>query len=90
MDPISLRERADAMQSTAPLEDIVRMATLTPAERAGVAKQVGSLESGKQADIVILDRRLRVQRVFVHGLEVTPSATMEMDPRAADSHVIRT
>lgn len=53
----------------APLEDIVRMASLTPAERAGVADQVGSLEAGKWADIVILDRRLKVRRVFIGGVE---------------------
>ena len=53
----------------APLEDIVRMASLTPAERAGVADEVGSLEAGKWADIVILDRRLKVRRVFIGGVE---------------------
>jgi N-acetylglucosamine-6-phosphate deacetylase len=53
----------------APLEDIVRMASLTPAERAGVAGEVGSLEAGKWADIVILDRRLKVRRVFIGGVE---------------------
>jgi N-acetylglucosamine-6-phosphate deacetylase len=53
----------------APLEDIVRMASLTPAERAGVADEVGSLEAGKWADIVILDRRLRVRRVFIGGVD---------------------
>jgi N-acetylglucosamine-6-phosphate deacetylase len=54
----------------APLEDIVRMASLTPAERAGVADEIGSLASGKRADIVILDRRLHVQRVIVGGVSV--------------------
>jgi N-acetylglucosamine-6-phosphate deacetylase len=52
----------------APLEDIVRMASLTPAERAGVADEVGSLEPGKWADIVILDRQLKVRRVFIGGV----------------------
>jgi len=54
----------------APLEDIVRMASLTPAECAGVADEIGSLASGKRADIVILDRRLHVQRVIVGGVSV--------------------
>jgi len=53
----------------APLEDVVRMASLTPAERAGVADEVGSLEAGKWADIVILDRQLKVRRVFIGGVE---------------------
>ena len=54
----------------APLEDIVRMASLTPAERAGLAAEVGSLEAGKRADVVILDRHLHVQRVFAGGESV--------------------
>src|ERR1051325_7123597 len=37
--------------TAAPLEDVVRMASLTPAERAGVAYEVGSLEAGKRAEI---------------------------------------
>ena len=55
----------------APLHDVVRMASLTPAERAGIAHEAGSLEAGKRADIVILDRRLMVRRVFVGGSDVT-------------------
>jgi N-acetylglucosamine-6-phosphate deacetylase len=54
----------------APLEEVVRMASLTPAERAGVAKEVGSIEAGKRADLVMLDRQLMVRRVFVGGVEV--------------------
>ncbi len=54
----------------APLEQIVRMASLTPAERVGVARSVGSLEAGKRADVLILDAKLRVKRVFVHGFDV--------------------
>lgn len=49
----------------APLHEVVRMASLTPAERAGVATDVGSLEVGKRADIVMLDRKLRVRKCVV-------------------------
>lgn len=48
-----------------PLVDAVRMASLTPAERAGVAGSVGSLWSGKRGDIVILSKRLQIKRVVV-------------------------
>lgn len=54
----------------APLEQIIRMASLTPAERAGVARSLGSLEVGKRADVLILDQNLHVKRVFVHGISV--------------------
>jgi N-acetylglucosamine-6-phosphate deacetylase len=45
------------------------MASLTPAERAGIAAETGSLERGKRADVLVLDRRLRVRRVFLGGVE---------------------
>lgn len=54
----------------APLQEIVRMASLTPAERAGVARSVGSLEVGKRADVLILDAKLGVKRVFLSGFSV--------------------
>lgn len=50
-----------------PLEQTVRMASLTPAERAGIAQEAGSLAVGKRADLVLLDAGLRVKRVFVAG-----------------------
>jgi N-acetylglucosamine-6-phosphate deacetylase len=40
------------------------MATLTPAERTGIAADRGSLEAGKRADLLLLDKRLQVQKVF--------------------------
>ena len=50
-----------------PLPTVVRMASLTPAERAGIASEVGSLEEGKRADIVVLSPRLAVRSVVVGG-----------------------
>jgi N-acetylglucosamine-6-phosphate deacetylase len=45
------------------------MASLTPAERVGMADEIGSLEPGKRADIVVLDSALAVRRVFIGGEE---------------------
>lgn len=53
----------------AQLHDVIRMATLTPAERTGIARRVGSIEVGKMADVLVLNRRLEVERVFVGGEE---------------------
>lgn len=56
--------------TSATLPDAVRMASLTPAERTGMAKNCGSLENGKRADVLVLNRRLEVQRTFIGGVEV--------------------
>ena len=50
-----------------PLFEAVRMASLTPAERLGMSDQFGSLQRGKQADIVVLSRRLKVKQVYLQG-----------------------
>ena len=56
--------------TSATLPDAVRMASLTPAERVGIAKKCGSLEIGKQADVLVLNRRLDVKQTFISGVEV--------------------
>jgi N-acetylglucosamine-6-phosphate deacetylase len=52
------------------LWEAVRMATLTPARIAGWDHVIGSLEPGKFADVLVLDRELHVRRVFVDGKEL--------------------
>jgi N-acetylglucosamine-6-phosphate deacetylase len=54
--------------TSATLPEIIRMATLTPAERAGIAASVGSLEAGKKADVLILTPDLTIQHIILHGL----------------------
>jgi N-acetylglucosamine-6-phosphate deacetylase len=55
--------------SGATLFETVRMASLTPAERVGMDREIGSLEPGKRADVLVLDPSLAVQRVFIGGEE---------------------
>ena len=55
--------------SGAGLCETVRMASLTPAERVGMQRDIGSLECGKRADLLVLDKTLAVQRVFIGGVE---------------------
>jgi N-acetylglucosamine-6-phosphate deacetylase len=50
-----------------PLHEVIRMATLTPARILGVESEVGSLETGKRANLLFLDRDLRVTRVMLDG-----------------------
>jgi len=51
----------------APLPEAIQMATLTPARSIGVANRKGSLEPGKDADIVLLDDDLNVLKTMVGG-----------------------
>jgi N-acetylglucosamine-6-phosphate deacetylase len=63
--------RTMAASTSAPLFDVIRMAALTPAERVGMSDQVGSLEPGKIADVLLLNGDLHVERVFLGGEEYT-------------------
>lgn len=60
--------------------DHVRGLTIIPATAAGIAHRVGSLEPGKDADIVVsngdpVDPRTTVQMVFINGSRVYDSAS---------------
>jgi len=50
-----------------PLEDVSRMLSLTPARLCGVADRKGSLEAGKDADIVVMTPEFSVQTVIIGG-----------------------
>ena len=50
-----------------PMYEAVQAASLNAAESAGLAEKRGSLEPGKQADVVIMDEECRVKRVFIRG-----------------------
>ena len=52
------------------LVDAAISASLTPARALGIADRVGSLETGKQADLVVLDEDLRVVSVMRKGERV--------------------
>ncbi len=50
------------------LVDTVKMMSLTPARLIGRDGDKGSLENGKDADVVIMDGEFAVQRVYVRGV----------------------
>ncbi len=50
-----------------PLNKIVAAASLNPANTIGVANKKGSLEKGKDADIIITDNEFNVMSVIVNG-----------------------
>jgi N-acetylglucosamine-6-phosphate deacetylase len=50
-----------------PLADVMRMATLTPARIIGQDHEIGSIAPGKRADLLVLDKTLQVQQVYLTG-----------------------
>ena len=52
------------------LPTAVRMASLTPARILGLEREIGSLETGKRADFLLLDVDLNVREVYVEGIRV--------------------
>ena len=54
--------------STIPLWECVNCATLNPATTIGVADKKGSIEVGKDADIVVLDDEFNVKKTIIGGV----------------------
>jgi N-acetylglucosamine-6-phosphate deacetylase len=50
-----------------PLQTAIRMATLTPAKVLGLDREIGSIEVGKRADLLLLDDSLQIRRIIVGG-----------------------
>jgi N-acetylglucosamine-6-phosphate deacetylase len=53
-----------------PLTDVICMMSATPARIAGVDSAKGSLEPGKDADIVLFDDDVNIIRTYVKGKEI--------------------
>ncbi|MBO4902372.1 MAG: N-acetylglucosamine-6-phosphate deacetylase [Lachnospiraceae bacterium] len=52
-----------------PQEAAIRAATINPARSVGIDGLVGSLDTGKRADILVCDKALNLQRVIASGVE---------------------
>lgn len=53
------------------LEDISTMASKNPAKALGVDGEMGSIEVGKCADLIVCDENLQIHAVFVDGERIT-------------------
>lgn len=52
------------------LPEVIRMVTLNPACLLNVDEQFGKLEAGYKADLVLMDKELKIKRVFRDGNEI--------------------
>ena len=59
--------RSMVQKAEIPLADVIRMVSETPARIMGVLDRKGTLERGKDADIIALDRDLNVRAVWAMG-----------------------
>jgi beta-aspartyl-dipeptidase (metallo-type) len=50
-----------------PLGDVLKMVTSNPAKRAGIYQSKGSIEEGKDADLLILSSDLKIESVVAKG-----------------------
>ena len=50
-----------------PLAEVIRLASLTPARIAGWESEIGSIEVGKRADLLVLSEDLDVEQVYLDG-----------------------
>ena len=53
-----------------PIERVIPMATEVPARIAGVRDRKGMIDRGYDADLVLLDKKLEIERVIVRGKDV--------------------
>jgi N-acetylglucosamine-6-phosphate deacetylase len=52
------------------LPTAVRMASLNPARQIGLSETKGSIEIGKDADIILFDENINVKRTIIKGVTV--------------------
>lgn len=63
--------RVMVYQAGLPLWEAVRMASLLPAKFMGIEAHTGSLEAGKDADLLLFDNDITIKKVFVDGKAIT-------------------
>ncbi len=70
IQPLSQMVRNLVFDCGIPMQDAVKMATLTPARIVGEDRSIGSIEAGKRADLCLLDENLNVNAVFIGGRKI--------------------
>lgn len=68
--------RTMVQKAEIPLADAIRMVSETPAKIMGVYDRKGSLQKGKDADIIVMDEDLKVRAVWAMGKLVPETDTL--------------
>lgn len=50
-----------------PFRQVIKSATINPAKAIGEDSRIGSIEAGKEADLVVLDKDLNIRLVIIRG-----------------------
>lgn len=56
-----------AVKFGVPLETALRAATINPAQAVGLFDELGSITAGKRADVLVLDKDLQPEHIFIGG-----------------------
>ncbi|MDF2539339.1 MAG: hypothetical protein K0S76_2360 [Herbinix sp.] len=62
-----------------PLETAIKAAAVNPAKQIGIYDKVGSITPGKLANIVLLDKDLRIKHVIINGKEIVRKSKIVYD-----------
>jgi hypothetical protein len=65
--PPSAKSSPPDSSTSMPIFGMLKLATLTPAQRLGVFSAKGSLEERKDAELLILDADLKIETVLARG-----------------------
>ena len=68
--------RTMVQKADIPLADAARMVSETPARIMGVYDRKGSLQKGKDADIIVMDEDLKIRAVWAMGKLVPETDTL--------------
>ncbi len=61
------REVRDLAKEGFPIPDVLGLVTSHPSKRAGISQSKGSIEEGKDADLLILSKNLEIESVMAKG-----------------------
>lgn len=66
---LKIREAILNIKDSAELSlfDSLKLATLTPAAAIGLAEEIGSIEIGKKADLIAIDKKMNVYLTIING-----------------------